>query len=96
LIHSECPPTLVFHGKHDCGVPIEGARTFCKKLREARVPVALVEFPQTDHGFDIQMMFLGLESVSQYSPAAESALYHVDRFLALMAYAGERDSGLRL
>jgi hypothetical protein len=36
-----------------------------------------VEFPRTDHAFD---MFL-----PGFSPAAQAAMYDVDRFLALLA-----------
>jgi hypothetical protein len=36
-----------------------------------------VEFPRTDHAFDILLPMV--------SPAAQAAMYDVDRFLALMA-----------
>jgi acetyl esterase/lipase len=33
-------------------------------------------YPQTEHGFDLML--------PRYAPAAQTALYEVDRFLALM------------
>jgi acetyl esterase/lipase len=47
------------------------------KLREAGVPVVHVEYPQTEHAFDIILPRL--------SPAAQAALYETERFLALLA-----------
>ncbi len=94
-----CPPTLIFQGEHDCGVPVNAARCFHDELVRAGVPVVYVEFPLTDHGFDLQIKALaaiarkrlhlpagvnGLEDLSQYSPAAQAAMYDLDRFLALM------------
>jgi acetyl esterase/lipase len=84
-IHPGCPATLIFQGSHDMGVPVESTRIFSRKLAESGIPVVYVEFPQTDHGFDIQLRVLKLGNGSQYSPAAQAALYDLDRFLALMA-----------
>ena len=44
---------------------------------EARVPALCVAYPQTDHGFDLML--------PEVSPTAQSALYDIERFLALMA-----------
>jgi acetyl esterase/lipase len=79
-----CPATLIFQGSHDMGVPVESARILSRKLADSGVPVIYVEFPQTDHGFDIQMRVLKLGDGSQYSPAAQAALYDLERFLAWM------------
>lgn len=70
------PPTLLFHGEHDSLVSVEASRVLYHKLVNAGVPVVYVQFPQTDHGFDL---FL-----PQFSPPAQAALYDLDRFLALM------------
>lgn len=72
------PPTLQFMGEHDVYVAISGSLpALHARLQEAGVPSVYVEYPRTDHGFD---MFLpGL------SPVAQSAMYDVDRFLALLA-----------
>lgn len=71
-----CPPTLLLHGEHDLLVPIESSRALYRKLREAGVPAVLVEFPQTDHAFDLV--------APRISPTAQAALFDVERFLALM------------
>jgi acetyl esterase/lipase len=67
-----------FVGEHDVYVSeIGSAPALHRKLQEAGVPSVYVEFPRTDHAFDI---FL-----PKVSPAAQAAMYDVDRFLALMA-----------
>jgi acetyl esterase/lipase len=48
-----------------------------RRLREAGVASVCVEFPRTDHAFD-----LFLPTVS---PAAQASMYDTDRFLGLMA-----------
>jgi acetyl esterase/lipase len=73
-----CPPTLMLYGEHDTIVPVEAARTMYHKLREVGVPAVYVEFPQTEHAFDLIIM-------PRFAPAAQAALYHVERFLALLA-----------
>jgi acetyl esterase/lipase len=72
-----CPPTLLFQGEHDMIVPVEAARKLHRRLADAGVPVIYVEFPQTEHAFDIIL--------PRYAPAAQAALYDLERFLALMA-----------
>lgn len=93
------PPTLIFQGQHDCGVPRRSTLDFYHKLVNAGVPSFYVEFPQTEHGFDLHIRAivaiaakaLHLPPVksrwvdmSQYSPAARAARYNLDCFLALM------------
>ena len=86
IVHvgTDTPPTLQFVGEHDVYVSgtgfasgIGAAPALHRKLREAGIPSVYVEFPRTDHAFDI---FL-----PKVSPAAQAAMYDVDRFLALMA-----------
>jgi acetyl esterase/lipase len=48
-----------------------------EKLRAAGTPVVYVEYPQTEHGFDLIF--------PQVSPPAQAALYETERFLALLA-----------
>jgi len=43
---------------------------------DAGVPVVYVEFPQTDHVFDLIL--------PKFSPPAQAARHDLDRFLALM------------
>ena len=74
----DTPPTLQFVGEHDVYVSRSGAvPALHGKLQEAGVPSVYVKFPRTDHAFD---MFF-----PEVSPAAQAAMYDVDRFLALMA-----------
>ncbi|MBN1955985.1 MAG: alpha/beta hydrolase [Anaerolineae bacterium] len=71
-----CPPTLQLQGAHDVGGMMDDVRRLHQALRAAGVPSVWVEFPNTDHGFDL---FL-----SKWSPAAQAATHDVERFLALM------------
>jgi acetyl esterase/lipase len=87
-ISPDCPATLIFQGSHDMGVPVENTRIFYRRLSESGIPVVYVEFPQTDHGFDIQMKILKLGDGSQYSPANLAAWYDLDRFLAFIEASG--------
>lgn len=73
-----CPPTLLLQGEHDSTVPAYAARDLHRKLVAAGVRVVYHEFPETEHAFDLVVL-------PWYSPAAQAALYDVDRFLALMA-----------
>ena len=76
-VHPGCPPTLLFHGEPDILVPSAPTKALYHKLVEAEVPASYVMFPKTDHGFDLIL--------PQVNPAAQSALYDVDRFLAILA-----------
>jgi len=81
-VGAHCPPTLFLQGEHDDFVKATAVRAMADSLREAGVPAVYVEFPQTEHAFDL---FL-----PRYSPATQAALYDLDRFLGLMAFkAGE-------
>jgi len=75
-VHPRSPPTLLFHGNQDVRVPVDPTRALYTKLVESGVPAINVVFPWTDHAFDLIL--------PQVNPAAQSALYDVDRFLALM------------
>jgi acetyl esterase/lipase len=77
-----CPPTLLFHGEHDGLVPVASTRELAGVLADAGVPVVSVEVPQTDHAFDLIL--------PRIAPAAQAALYDLDRFLALMALSAPR------
>lgn len=79
-VSSDCPPTLLIQGEDDLITPVESTRALCRKLLDCKVPVVNVIFPQTDHGFDLMLPLI--------SPAAQSALYDIDRFLALMVGEG--------
>jgi acetyl esterase/lipase len=63
-------------GDKDSLVPIEDTQAHYTKLVESGVPAINVVFPWTQHAFDLIL--------PQINPAAQSALYDVDRFLALL------------
>jgi acetyl esterase/lipase len=75
-VHPDSPPTLLIQGDKDILVPLETTHALYTKLVESGVPAINVVFPWTDHMFDLIL--------PQVNPAAQSALYDVDRFLALM------------
>ncbi|MBZ0294358.1 MAG: alpha/beta hydrolase, partial [Anaerolineae bacterium] len=78
LFHAgpHCPPTLLLHGQHDCLVPVTQSRVLRNALLKHGVEVVLVEYPYTEHGFDL--------ALPDISPAAQASFYDVERFLALM------------
>jgi acetyl esterase/lipase len=76
-VGSGSPPTLLLQGEHDCFQPAQLSRALHHKLVASGVPSVYVEFPQTEHGFDLLL--------PRYAPAAQAALYDLERFLALMA-----------
>ena len=82
-VHPGCPPTLSLRGDRDCLNPKEGNRELYEKLVQSGVPAIDVVLPWTQHGFDL--LIPGLSP--QPSPA-QSALYDVDRFLALLLNKG--------
>ncbi len=75
-VHPDCPPTLLIQGKQDFIVPVDATCALHTKLVETGVPAVNVVFPWTDHAFDLLL--------PQINPPAQSALYDVDRFLALL------------
>jgi acetyl esterase/lipase len=75
-VNPNCPPTLLIQGEQDLLVPVDATRALYAKLVESGVPAINVVFPWTDHAFDLLL--------PQISPPAQSALYDVDRFLALL------------
>jgi acetyl esterase/lipase len=75
-VHPGVPPTLLIQGEKDFIVPVEGTLDLYAKLVESGVPAINVVYPWVDHIFDLIL--------PQVSPPAQSTLYDVDRFLALM------------
>jgi len=75
-VHPDCPPTLLIQGKQDFVTSVDATCALHTKLVDAGVPAINIVFPCTDHAFDILL--------PQMNPAAQSALYDVDRFLALL------------
>jgi acetyl esterase/lipase len=77
FVNPECPPTLLFQGEHDMFVSAEAVREMHEKLVRMRVPSIYVEFPQTEHAFDLFF--------PQFAPATQAAMYDLDRFLAFLS-----------
>jgi acetyl esterase/lipase len=77
-VTTSCPPTLMFQGTHDAVVPLDSARALYRALADSGVPVVYVEYPWTEHAFDLMYPPLA-------NPAAKAALYDVERFLACVA-----------
>jgi acetyl esterase/lipase len=75
-IHSGCPPTLLVQGEQDLITPVKATDAAYRKLSEMGVPAINVVFPCTDHGFDLLLPGI--------SPSSQSALYDVERFIALV------------
>jgi len=71
-----CPPTLLLQGEHDSIVSAEAVRALADRLRGVGVPVVHVEYPCTEHAFDLIL--------PQFSPAAQASWYETERFLALL------------
>jgi acetyl esterase/lipase len=76
-VHPGCPPTLLIQGEQDIITPVKATRALYMKLVQAGVPAVNIIFPYTNHAFDLLFPHL--------SPPAQSALYEIDRFLALVA-----------
>jgi acetyl esterase/lipase len=73
----DCPPTLLVQGDRDFIVPVQGTYELYKKLIESGVPAINRVIPWADHIFDLIL--------PQVSPSAQTALYDMDRFLALLS-----------
>jgi acetyl esterase/lipase len=76
-LHAHCPATLLIHGEDDIMAPVTTTRVLYKRLAEEKVQTVMHILPQTDHAFDLIL--------PNISPSAHTAMYDVERFLALMA-----------
>jgi acetyl esterase/lipase len=74
-VHTHCPATILIQGEHDLMAPVKSTRILYKRLVEKKVPAVMHILPQTDHAFDLIL--------PKISPSAHSAIYDVERFLAL-------------
>ena len=72
-----CPPTLLLQGNDDVFNLAPGVRRLHHKLQAAGATSILVEYPHTEHGFDLVLPHV--------SPVARSATREVERFLSLLA-----------
>jgi acetyl esterase/lipase len=75
-VSKDCPPTLLLQGSDDVFDLTPGTRRLHQALKQAGVPVVYVEYPHTEHGFDLIL--------PQISPVAKAATREVVRFLDLM------------
>jgi acetyl esterase/lipase len=81
LVHvgPHCPPTLQIFDEHDFVVDASHGRRLHRALCEVEVTSVYLEIPDTVHGFD---QYIGVSR--RVAPAAQSATYDLERFLALM------------
>lgn len=75
-INQACPPTLLIQDSDDVFGLTPHVRRLQQLLEEAGVPVVYLEYPHTEHGFDLIL--------PQISPVAQAATREVQRFLTLL------------
>ncbi|NOX60935.1 MAG: alpha/beta hydrolase [Chloroflexi bacterium] len=71
----DAPPTLLLPAGDDFFMLTPAVHRLYARLREANVPAIMVEYPYSDHAFDLIL--------PQVSPVAQAATYEVERFLGL-------------
>ena len=74
-----CPPTLLLQGAHDFTGITPDVQRLHRALRQADVPSVYVEFPNSEHAFDMVPA-----NLPQWLPTAQAATCDTERFLALM------------
>jgi acetyl esterase/lipase len=79
-VHPGCPPTLLIQGEQDIFCSVDATHAHHARLVESGVPTINLVYPWTNHAFDLLL--------PQINPAAQSALYDVDRFLAILRNKG--------
>jgi len=81
IVHvgAHCPPTLQIFDEQDFVIDPSHGRRLHQALCEAKVKSVFIEIPNTVHGFD---QYFGVSR--RVAPAAQSATYDIERFLALM------------
>jgi acetyl esterase/lipase len=75
-----CPPTLQIFDENDFVINVSHGRRLHQALCGVGATSVYLEFPDTVHGFD---QYIGVSR--RVAPAAQSATYDLERFLALMA-----------
>jgi acetyl esterase/lipase len=75
-VDADCPPTLLLHGTHDLLVDHLAAERLYQALNLAGVPTVYLPFPGCEHSFE--------SVLPRVSPAAQTAVYYMERFLALL------------
>ena len=81
IVHvgSHCPPTLQIFAENDFVVDASHGRRLHHALCEVGATSVYIEIPDTVHGFD---QYFGVSR--RVAPAAQSATYDIERFLAMM------------
>lgn len=81
LVHvgKHCPPTLQIFDEQDFIINVSHGRRLHQALQEVGAASVYIEIPDTVHGFD---QYFGVSR--RVAPAAQSATYDIERFLALM------------
>jgi acetyl esterase/lipase len=82
-VHANCPVTILIQGEHDVMAPVKTTRFLQTLLVEKKVPTVMHILPQTDHAFDLIL--------PRISPSAHTAIYDVERFLALQIKNVEKE-----
>jgi Esterase/lipase len=82
-VHAGCPPTLLIHDADDIMAPVKSTLFLNTRLVKEKVPTVMHILPQTDHAFDLILPEISL--------TAHTAIYDVERFLALMISAKVKD-----
>ncbi|WP_211297993.1 alpha/beta hydrolase [Flagellimonas meridianipacifica] len=77
-VHKDCPDTMLIQGEHDIITSPKATLELYFELIEKKVPAVLHMLSQTDHAFDLIL--------PKISPSAHSAIYDIERFLALMVH----------
>jgi acetyl esterase/lipase len=75
-VRPDSPATLLIQGKDDLLAPLAATNLLFERLVAAGVPAVNIVFPHAEHGFDL--------TLPRWSPAAQTAWYYEERFLALM------------
>jgi acetyl esterase/lipase len=74
-VSPDSPSTLLIQGEPDIITPVSATRELQEKLTTNGVPVVNIIYPLTNHAFDLLL--------PDISPASQSSLYFLERFLAL-------------
>lgn len=75
-VRRDVPPTFLVQGADDIGAPVAVVYKLEEMLHRCGVPGINLVLPHAEHGFDLVLR--------RVSPVAQSALYELDRFLALL------------
>jgi acetyl esterase/lipase len=78
-VGTHCPPTLQIFDEQDFVINPSHGRRLHQALQKVGATSVYIEIPDTVHGFD---QYIGVSR--RVAPAAQSATYDIERFLALM------------